>query len=378
MLKSKKVIFLAPLLAEGGGERVISELSLNLPENIEKVFVLFERKVDYPYKGRLISLDILFPKNFFLKLFCLIKAIFKFRKILKEEKPDWVISLGKMPNIINVLTNNRAIVREDVYLSVGYDHLLGKMYKTLVKIFFNKRAKFIVAVSRGVKEDLIENYGIKREKIKLIYNLIDIEKVKKLAQEPLDLEHQEIFKKPVIINIGRLNRQKGQWHLIRAFSELRKKKEARLVILGEGWLEGYLKDLAKDLNIDKDVIFLGWQKNPFKFLGRSGILVLSSIWEGLGMVLLEAMICGVPIISTNCPMGPGEVLYPDNGILIPQLKPELLGAKNPPTREEKIMTKEMLKVLKEKPVSLIENSYRKVETFRAENIIKEWSFLWEE
>lgn len=365
-MTNKKVFFFLPFLAEGGGERVASDLSLNFPQEV--TFVLFQNRIDYPYKGRTISLNVPFPGNVFTKPFIFLLALIRFKKLVKKENPDWVVSFGKLPNIINILGCKKSVIRGDVYLSLGYKHLLGRIYNLLVKVLFNKAYK-IIAVSEGIKEDFQKNFNIKEDKIEVIYNPIDIERIKKLASEKIE------FNRKTIISIGRLDRQKGQWHLIRVLKEI---ENVDLVILGEGELDSYLRNLVKDLNLENRVKFLGWQKNPFKFLAGSDIFVLSSIWEGLSMVILEAMACGVPVISTDCPVGPREIIYPDNGILIPCLEKRLTKAEEKLTEKEERLKREIVNLLNNKELAnkLKEKGYKRVEDFSVENIIKKWDFLW--
>lgn len=391
-MKDKKVLFLLPTLDTGGGERIASELSLHLPQDIQRVIVLFENKVSYPYKGKLISLHIPFSKNFFPKFYYFFKSFLRVKKIIDEEKPDYVMSFGNMPHIINILTGKNPIVRNDNSLSKGYQGFWGQLFKILVRFLFNKSLKIIV-VSKGIENDLIKNFGIKKEKTKLIYNPIDIQKIQNSLSESLKPEHQEIFKYPVIISIGRLSEQKGQWHLIRAFQEVKKReKDLKLVILGKGELESYLKGLIKDLNLENDVHLLGWQENPFKFLARSKLFVLPSLWEGLGIVILEAMACGVPVISSDCQSGPRDILapntdavfqtkeveYADYGILVPVCDGKLYNAGGPLTREEKVLAEAIIKLFTDKGLSakLVAKSKEHAAEFDIKKIIKEYQFLY--
>ncbi len=389
-MKDKKILFLIPTLDSGGGERVVSELSLNLPSRFQRTIVLFENKVSYPYKGKLISLNISLSKRFFPKLFNLFIGLWRFKKIVNEEKPDYVISFGKAPNIFNILTESNSIVRIENSLTERKKGFWARIYNFLIKTLFNKAEKVIV-VSKALGDDLIKDFRIRKEKIKLIYNPIDIKKIQELLKEPLELKHQEIFKQPVIINVGRLTEQKGQWHLVRAFKKAKeRKKDLKLVILGEGELETYLKRLIKNLNLEKDVYFLGWQKNPFKFLSRSKLFVFPSLWEGLGIAILEAMVCGLPVISSDCKSGPREILAPstdlDNqtknieyvkyGILVPVCSKNLPETNTPLTRNENILSKATIEVLTNEKLSndLATKAKQRAKDFDIRNIIKKWDF----
>ena len=382
-----KIIFLLPTLSAGGGERVASELSLGLRDDIEKIIVLFKKEISYPYKGRIISFNIPMSVSIFKKVADCFFGLLKFRRLVKMEKPDYVISFGHLPNLINIFSTclsagmgAKSVVRIDNFYSFSCRGLGGGVYKILVKALFN-RAYMIMPVSRESANDLIRNFEIKREKIKVIYNPLNIKEIEISAKEPLDKEYVDIFKNPTIINMGQMGKQKNQKDLIKAFKKIKEKiKNAKLVILGQGNLEPELKGLSMSLGIENDVYFLGWQKNPFKFLARSKIFVLSSLWEGLPYVLLEAMASGLPVVSYDCRSGPREILapktdssfqtkgieYAEYGILIePENKESLSEA-----ALEFFLDSDLSEKLKEK-------SKKRTMSFDIKNIIKEWNFLYE-
>jgi glycosyltransferase involved in cell wall biosynthesis len=164
----------------------------------------------------------------------------------------------------------------------------------------------------------MKTFNLPPEKIKNIYNPHDIDKIQELSKEQINHPWLVDKKYPVIINVGRLTYQKGQNILLKAFKIVSEKIESRLIILGEGPLFKQLKDLAKELGIENKVDFVGFQKNPFAFIANSDVFVLSSRWEGFPNVLIEAMACGVPVISTDCPSGTNEIIEDGvNGLLVP-------------------------------------------------------------
>jgi len=375
----KKIIFLIPTLSIGGGERVVSELSLNLPKSIEKTIVLFKEDISYPYKGKIISLGVNFSsKNIFLKGFYYLLGLLRFKKIVENEKPDYVISFGHIANIINILSRAKSIVRVDNYFSSALKGFGGRIYKFFIKLLFNK-AHLIVEVSKASAHDLVENFGIKKEKIKVIYNPLNIKEIDNLAKEPLEQKYQEIFKNPVIINMGRLNNQKGQHYLIEAFKNIKGAiKNAKLVILGRGELEKELKKLSESYGLKNDIYFLGWQKNPFKFLARSKVFILSSLWEGLPYVLLEAMACGLPIVSYDCKSGPREILAPDTDFLAEAKNIEYAkyGALVE-NRKKELLSQAAIKMLSDDNLlnKYREKSRERALAFDIRDIIKKWEFL---
>lgn len=374
-MANTKIIFFIPTLSVGGGERVASELSLNLPSSVETVFVLFKKQVSYPYKGKLICLDIPISINLFSRAYYFLIAIFRLKKVIKKENPDYVISFGLPANIINILSGKKAIIRIDTFLSSS----CSGFYKILAKLFF-KKASRIICVSKKSAEDLVKNFGVKANKIKVIYNPLDVEGIERLALKPLEPEYQKIFDKPVIINIGRLTKEKNQYRLIKVFKEVKKViKQAQLVILGTGELRSELEEMIKDLGLENDVHLLGWQENPFKFLAKSKIFVSVSSREGLPYAILEAMACGLPIISTDCESGPREILAPKTDInqKAKDIEYAQYGILIPVIKNEEALKQATIEILKDRKIAnkLAEKSKQRAGDFNVKKIIKEWNHL---
>jgi len=172
-----------------------------------------------------------------------------------------------------------------------------KYLRELKKVYNNQN---LIAVSNGVKKDILNNLKIKPKNIKTIYNPFDIEEIKKLGEEKIDLGFE------YIINVGSFTKVKNQALLLKAYAKL--KTDLHLVLLGKGNQEENLKKLAKKLNIENKVHFLGWQSNPYKYIKNANLFLLSSNVEGFGNVLVESLILNTPVVSTNCPSGPNEIL----------------------------------------------------------------------
>ena len=158
----------------------------------------------------------------------------------------------------------------------------------------------IVTVSKGVADDLINEICVKPQRIVTIYNPFDFDHIQKLSQEEIP------FKKPFILNVAGLRKAKRQDTLLKAYVQL--KSELDLVILGEGKLKKELESLSGRLGISDRVHFLGWQNNPYAWMAKAELFVLSSQFEGFGNVLVESLIVHTPVVSTNCPSGPAEIL----------------------------------------------------------------------
>lgn len=180
------------------------------------------------------------------------------------------------------------------------------------------RADAIVAPSIGVANEVARIACVDIELIRVIPNPVLDNSVPSRASEVLEHPWFCSGQPPVVLGVGRLTRQKNFEILIRAFAEVKQDMAARLVILGEGEARGSLEKLIAQLNVNQDVELLGHVQNPYKFMARAGVFVLSSRWEGPGHVLIEALAVGAPVVSTDCPSGPREILLDGQaGLLIP-------------------------------------------------------------
>ncbi len=382
--RKKKILFILPTLSKGGQERVASRLSFSLPGPFEKFLIVFYKdKIDYPFNGKIISLDLpLFEGaiKILAKIFLLSLQIFRVRKIKKEIKPDFALSFGPEANAMNVLSNFG--LKTKVILSMHIvEGIYFKDYPFLFRWFHNflmrfvyKLANKIVAVSQGVAQDLIENFGVKKEKIAVIYNLQDLEEINKASLEDLGEFKNLFFGKKVVISMGRLVPQKGFQYLIEGFKKVSEKfSETILVILGEGKLKGELEKLIKKLDLKEKVFLLGFQKNPFKFLKNSSLFVLSSIYEGFSNVLIEAMACSLPVISTDCPSGPKEILDPDCNFPIKKMKLGKYGILIPPKNSDEI-SKAISLLLEDELLrkEYAKKSLERARDFSVEKIIPKW------
>ena len=167
----------------------------------------------------------------------------------------------------------------------------------------------LVTCSKGVTDDLIANFGVPESKTETIYHGFRVDNIKTLSQEEIPESEREIFSKPVVINVGRLDIQKGQEFLIEAHSRLIKKGLAHnLVLLGQGDRKAYLVSVAERYGVRDSVFFLGFRNNPYLYMRAATVFALTSRFEGFGLVLVEALICECAILSTDCESGPSEIL----------------------------------------------------------------------
>lgn len=194
-----------------------------------------------------------------------------------------------------------------------------KVTAFLLKLLY-RRAQRYIAVSEETRRDMSDSFGVAGEKIVTIYNGVDLELLKSLAVEPLeDGEAMAPLQGMItMITSGRLMAQKGHHYLLRAFARVRQELPCRLVVLGEGELLDELRQLATELQVADQVVFAGWQANPFNRIAAADLFVLSSRYEGFPNALLEAMALGVPVVATDCQSGPAEILAGGRyGLLVP-------------------------------------------------------------
>lgn len=212
-------------------------------------------------------------------------------------KLNWIMTYSKLPNIVNVL---------HTALSMQFAQDLEK---SPTKIITHLREVYgahpCICVSEGARKDMIELIGDVTT-TKTIYNPCDAKAIQHLASQPLKLSDYELKSKQYIIHVGSFDSMKGHHDLLEAYAKT--SRQFPLVLVGKGKLENEIKELANKLGIFDSVKFLGFQSNPYPFIKHAALLVLSSKFEGFGYVIVEAQALGVPVISTNCPFGPRELL----------------------------------------------------------------------
>lgn len=185
----------------------------------------------------------------------------------------------------------------------------------------------IVAVSQGVAADTARVTGLAPERISVVRNPVITPELFELGNAPVTHPWLGAREYPVVLGAGRLTRQKDFATLIRAFSRVRAARRCRLIILGDGALRASLTRLADELGVAADVDLPGFQANPYAFMTRADLFVLSSAWEGSPNVLTEALALGTPAVSTACPSGPDEILAGGRyGRLVPVGDSEALAA----------------------------------------------------
>jgi len=373
-MNKTKIAFLIHSLEGGGVERNIINLNYYLQKtDIQGDIFVFNNINDYKKeysdlieKINIIRIDYrgsLLTNVFFLKKLSLFLAVFK-----KIHNKNYNIIVGCLPYSTYYYATILAIFFKIKSVVIVSNNLTEKLKNTfilkklssyiLLKLSFLLCNK-IICSSFGLAYQLENNFGIKKEKIEVIYQSINLERIKEKKKGKLPQEYRYLFKKkPVIISCGRLVEQKNFTFLIKAFKEIKEVvSNAKLLILGKGPLKSKLQQLINELNLKDDVVLLGFQSNPYVFMRRADLFVLPSLYEGFANVIIEALACNVPIVSTDCNYGPREILlhkgtptvstrkiiYGTYGILTPITKPSHFGTK--PSKVDTPFIKAILKLL---------------------------------
>ena len=386
--ENKKIMILIGNICKGGAERAAINLAEKLSKNNKVIIVTYYNSHNNKFVKNVETYEcnvkhIHISKD--TKRFAKIKRI---KKIKKENKITHCISFGTGANFINCLTrvNEKVIISIRNYMSVAEADNVSRKKNKAIKVL----SDYIVAVSEEVRKDYIRTYKVKEDKICTIYNYCNKEQIEEFIKNyDIDEQDKKIFENSkVVITVGKLKKQKGQWHLIRAFKNVvEKNKDAKLIILGTGELEEYLKTLVKEMNLENYVYILGHKnKNVYTYMKKSDIFVMPSLFEGMPNVILEAMECGLPIIATDCYGGNREIVEPkyhgetkdvkkcEYGILTPKLDFVYYTAKDELTKEEEFISDAINEILenKEQMEKYREKSAERVNDFNKESYIEKW------
>jgi len=303
-----RIAVLLPSFVAGGAERAMIRLAKGFVERGVKVDLVVT-KVGGPLADQIderVNVVDLGARRAYRALPGLVRY-------LRRAQPKALVSALETCNVIAVLARSLAGVSTRIVISERCTKLqLGTalqdaVMRRMMRLVY-PRADHIVAVSEGVADDMVGRLGLRRDQIEVIYNPVVSGDLLAQAVAPVDHPWFAAGGPPVILTAGRLEWQKDQGTLLRAFAAIRSRRPARLVIIGEGRERDQLAQLAVGLGIEQDVSLPGFAHNPAAFMSKAAVFVLSSRREGLPNALIEAMALGTPVISTDCPSGPDEIL----------------------------------------------------------------------
>lgn len=331
-MAEQSVAIFMPSLAGGGAEKMMINIARSLTEqNYEVDLVVSKAEGEWlsalDNHIRLIDLDA--PD---LPGYATMGSLLPLVRYLRTKRPDSFLSVLNYANVVAILAHKISRVESQLVVSER-NHLSSfsqnksakeKVIPDLVR-FTYPAADSIIAISEGLAMDLSETANIPRSEIEVIYNPAFTPDIPRKAKEDVD-HHWINGDDSVVLAVGSLTPQKDFQTLIKAFAEVRKEKSAKLIILGKGKQKQKIVETAKNFNIRNHVDLPGFTSNPYSYMSKADVFALSSRWEGFGNVIVESMACGTPVVSTNCPSGPSEIL--DNGtygILTPVGDASLLG-----------------------------------------------------
>lgn len=314
-MKKKVAIFLYSLAA-GGAERQVSILLERLSKRYDITLVLMNDTIfyDIPKEIEIRYLEKSDPfENGLKKLLKLPLLAWRYKKLLQSEEIAVSLSFMTRPNYINVLAKMMGskcytVLSERSHFSLQYSYgnLQSWINKKLVRLY--NHADFILPNAKMNGYDLQKYFGITAP-MRTIYNFIDIKQVERLACQEVEMQKKRFL----FITIGRLDAGKNHALLIEALKRCR--CDAELWIIGDGVLMDNLELRIEHLGLRGKVKLLGKQKNPYKYLANADCFVFGSNHEGFPNVLLEALACDLPVISTDCKSGPREILAPQSDLM---------------------------------------------------------------
>ncbi len=323
-MRPAPIAFFLPSVRGGGAQRVIVNLVQGIVQRGEPVDVVLA-------VAEGVFLDQLPPQARVVDLRAgrLLSSLIPLIRYLRRERPRVLVSSMSHANLVALWAARLArrstpvmvTVHNTMSESAGSN---GGMEHRLLSAFY-PWATWIVAVSRGAADDLARTTGLPRSRIEVVYNPVITPAILDRARQPVEHPWYAPGGPPVILGVGRLTRQKDFFTLVRAFAELRRRRCARLIILGEGEDRPALEALIAEMGLQDDVLLPGFDNAP-AYMARSALFALSSVWEGLPTVLIEALAVGTPVVSTDCPSGPREILQEGRlGALVPIGDPPALA-----------------------------------------------------
>ena len=315
MNNMKKITFITASLAKGGASKVVSQLSYEyVSRGYQVTTIVFSQQIEYGCGGDIVILGIPASKNFFVKCFHLLFRVIKLRRLLRERSGGRTLSFMESANIPTILTGYPVVISIHTNPRIAF----GFMYKILIKwIYRFSNVQKIVCVSAGIEQSLHNEFGLTNTAV--VYNPVDLD------QSVLRSEDLSIYQ-PFILSVGRLVYAKNYSLLIRAFAKSRAKSEANLVIVGEGEERIMLEGLSKDLGVADRVYLVGKKESAIEYFRKASLFVLSSRYEGFGIVLLEALAFTPGVIATDCDFGPREIIKnKESGLLVPSEDEDVLA-----------------------------------------------------
>ena len=343
-MQKRKVMLIIPNLGRGGAQRVFWQQLDFFSGHFDTVGCVFnwDGSFESDKNRNVISLNVPAGETVFQKFFFFIARIRALRRLKKEMSINISISHLEGADYINILSRRKELIVCWIHGTKKHDEniegLLGWVRKKILIPTLYRRSDKMVTVSEGIRDELIEEFALSRNKISVVSNGFDSNHIRQLSSVSVPAQLEGIFQGvDVIATHCRLARQKNLLALITVFAKVREKRKARLIVLGDGELREKLLAHAislrlkcltswndKDYADDADVFFLGHFDNPYPMISRSKLYLMTSMWEGFPLSLCEAMACEVPVFAADCYTGPREILAPTINERQPVKRPFIL------------------------------------------------------
>lgn len=326
-MKKTRLAFFIHNMGAGGAQRIMMTLVKAVSARGYDVDLVLVRAVgpylsELPENVRLVDLN---AKRIITSLPVLVRY-------LRRERPAALLSFLSHVNCVAIwakmLSSSgiRLVISERSTFRPASAALTDRLILPWLMRWSYPYADALIAISNGVADDICRVTALDRRRVDVVYNPAFRPEIREMAEEPVEHTWFNEGAPPVILGVGRLAQQKDFSTLIKAFAKVRAERPMRLMILGEGKDRARLTQLADSLGVAQDVALHGFEPNPYKYMRRSAVFVFSSLWEGFGNVLVEAMALGIPVVSTDCPSGPAEILDHGRwGKLVPMKSPDILA-----------------------------------------------------
>ncbi len=334
----KKILLIVPALHQGGFEKVcVVTARLLQPYYQVKIVIFDSQDIAYDIRGlEVADLHLASRPGKIAKLWNVVKRGFKLHRIKQKEGFDIAYSFGPTANIANIVSMGKAKKWLGIrsYMDMGNP----KQIK-----WFSREADRVICCSEQIRREIQEKYGCKNAVT--LPNPFDMREIEMLAEKEEALLPWTEGR--ILVSMGREDVVKGFWHLLKSFALVHEAlPDTKLLIIGQGEYTAY-KELASALGIDDAVCFTGLKRNPYPYLKKSSLYVLTSYNEGFPNALVEAMALGVPAIATDCMTGPKEILGKEYGILVPNMSPEADFEPQHITDEERMLAEKIISLLED-------------------------------
>jgi len=369
----KKILFFVNNWVTGGTEKMVGTLLENLGKQERNYKLVALRTMDdkrkqawggLPYPLGIETIELRQRGKGFRRLIGLIPGLIK---VLRGEKPQLIFT-HMPPTGTAVIALSRFLSRDTSRIvCVHHNRFLSSQYKNspikkILVSYFYKNVDLHVHVSDSLRKFNVKEWGLPAQKSITIYNPVDFDEINKLAKAPVPDDLSLFFDKPRITMVSRLSPQKDHQTLLRAFKKVISRRPSYLFLIGDGEERLGVEQLIQDLDLDDSVFLLGYKTNPYVYMAHSDIFVLSSHFEGLPTVVIEAMICGAPVIASDCEFGPREILEDGKyGVLVPVGSVEILAERIINLLEDRGLAKKYA-----------ESAHRKAMEFSKERIIPQY------